>query len=167
LVFGVSGNFYEWNGSTFTQISSASFVGAPILAPTGQILMFGQNVVLYTPQGSPKASWAPRIKTHPNNIKAGKTYKITGTQFNGLSQAMSFGDEEQNSTNYPLVRIVNNASGHVVYARTHNHSTMGVATGSKLVWTYFDVPRGIAKGASTLQVVANGIASKAVNVTVL
>jgi hypothetical protein len=43
---------------------------------------------------------------------------------------------------------------------------MGVATGSKLVWTYFDVPRGIAPGASTLEVVANGIASKPVGITV-
>lgn len=167
LVVGESGNFYEWNGSMLTQINGESFVGAPLLAPTGQILMFGADVVAYTPAGTPKTSWAPRIKSHPERVKGGKTYKITGTQFNGLSQAMSFGDEEQNATNYPLVRIVNNASGNVVYARTHDHSTMGVATGSNLVWTYFDVPRGIAKGASTLQVVANGIASKPVDVVVL
>jgi hypothetical protein len=43
---------------------------------------------------------------------------------------------------------------------------MGVATGSKLVWTHFDVPSGIESGSSTLVVVANGIASKAVAVTV-
>jgi hypothetical protein len=43
---------------------------------------------------------------------------------------------------------------------------MGVATGSKNVLTYFDVPKSIASGKSTLVVVANGIASKPVSVTV-
>ena len=69
-------------------------------------------------------------------------------------------------SSYPLVRITNNASGHVFYARTHDHSTMGVATGKKKVSTHFDVPSGIETGASSLAVVANGIASTAVAVTV-
>jgi hypothetical protein len=43
---------------------------------------------------------------------------------------------------------------------------MAVATGKKLVWTYFDVPDYIDAGTSTLEVVANGIASKPFNVTV-
>jgi hypothetical protein len=43
---------------------------------------------------------------------------------------------------------------------------MGVATGTKLVWTYFDVPKKIDAGTSTLEVVANGIASKPVKVSV-
>jgi hypothetical protein len=108
----------------------------------------------------------PTISQYTKSITAGSTYKITGTQFNGFGQAMSFGDEFQNATNYPLVRITNNASGDVFYARTHDHSTMGVATGSKTVWTYFDVPSNIESGASSLVVVANGIASKPVTVTV-
>jgi hypothetical protein len=166
LVFGVSGTLYEWNGSTFTQVNGASYAGPPLLLPTGQVMMLGSTVVLYTPPGSSKAGWAPTIKSYPTSVTGGKTYKITGTQFNGLSQAMAYGDENQNATNYPLVRITNNASGHVFYARTHNHSTMGVATGSKIVSTSFDVPKGISTGASTLEVVANGIASKAVNLTV-
>lgn len=167
LVFGDSGAAYEWNGSTFKQLSGVEEVGPPLLLPTGQIMLVGESsVVLYTPTGSPKASWAPTIGKHPSSVSAGKTYEITGTQFNGLSQAMAFGDEYQNATNYPLVRITNTASGHVYYARTHDHSTMSVATGSKSVSTHFDVPASIASGASTLQVVANGIPSKPVNVTV-
>jgi hypothetical protein len=43
---------------------------------------------------------------------------------------------------------------------------MAVATGSKIVSTNFDVPTGIETGASTLVVVANGIPSAAVNITV-
>jgi hypothetical protein len=41
-----------------------------------------------------------------------------------------------------------------------------VATGSTIVSTNFDVPSGIELGASTLVVVANGIPSKSVSVTV-
>jgi hypothetical protein len=65
-----------------------------------------------------------------------------------------------------LVRITNTATGHVFYARTHNHSTMGVATGSAIVSTNFDVPSTMETGLSTLEVVANGIPSLAVTVTV-
>ncbi len=96
----------------------------------------------------------------------GASYQISGTQFNGLSQANAFGDEDETQTNYPLVRITNNATGHVFYARTHDHSTMGVATGSAIVSTNFDVSAGTETGASTLVVVANGIPSQPVSITV-
>jgi hypothetical protein len=43
---------------------------------------------------------------------------------------------------------------------------MGVATGSKIVSTNFDVPAGMETGASSLVVVANGIPSQPVSVTV-
>jgi hypothetical protein len=82
-----------------------------------------------------------------------------------LSEASSFGDEFNSATNYPLVRIRNLATGHVAYARTHDHP-MGVATGGALITTHFDVPAGAETGASELVVVANGIASAPVGVTV-
>jgi len=43
---------------------------------------------------------------------------------------------------------------------------MAVATGSRIVSTNFDVPSTMETGASTLEVVANGIPSVAVSVTV-
>ena len=89
----------------------------------------------------------------------GKSYTIFGTQFNGLSQGAAYGDDFQDATNYPLVRIVNQASGHVFYTRTHNPSTMAVATGSKKVSTKFDVLANAESGLSQLFVVANGIPS--------
>ena len=52
------------------------------------------------------------------------------------------------------------------YARTHDPSTMGVATGTKVVSTNFDVPKNAETGASSLVVVANGIPSAPVTVTV-
>jgi len=121
---------------------------------------------IYTPKGKPNPAWAPAITTFPQAVTRGSTYKISGKQFNGLSEAQAFGDELTSATNYPLVRITNKASGHVFYAKTHDHSTMGVATGKAKVSTNFDVPAGMETGASTLVVVANGIPSKPVSVTV-
>jgi hypothetical protein len=164
FVIGVSSEIYEFDGSKLTREGAAS--GSPLLLPTGQVLMLSYSLGLYTPAGQPQASWAPHVTSAPSTVSRGHTYAISGTQFNGLSQAMSFGDEYQNATNYPLVRITNNASGHVFYARTHDHSSMGVATGSATVSTNFDVPAKMDKGASSLQVVANGIASVAVPITV-
>ncbi len=102
----------------------------------------------------------------PSTVTRGSSYLISGQQFNGLSQAMSVGDEFENATNYPLVRITNQASGHVFYARTHHHSTMAVATGDAIVSTHFDVPAEMETGSSSLEVVANAIPSTPVTITV-
>ena len=135
-----------------------------MMLPTGQVLVGGSKV--YNPTGTYEASWAPSITSVLSSVTRGSTYKIFGTQFNGLSQAAAFGDEYETATNYPLVRITNKATGHVFYARTHDHSTMGVATGSATVSTNFDVPATMESGASMLEVVANGIPSAPVSVTV-
>lgn len=167
LVFGVSGQVYEWNGSTLSAINGLAYGGPPLLLPTGQVMVLSySSVSLYTPTGQPQAKWLPTIKRVPTTLTRGQTYRISGRRFNGFGQAMSYGDENQNATNYPLVRITNKATGNVFYARTHNHSTMGVATGALLVSTHFDVPPTMDTGASSLVVVANGIASKPVTVTI-
>jgi hypothetical protein len=163
LVYGVSGEMYLFNGSSFSTLGAAS--GIPLLLPTGQLAEFGGSVVLYTSSGKSNSSWAPAIATVSKSLAAGKTYKITGTQFNGMSQAMAFGDEYQNATNYPLVRVTMTKTKHVIYLRTHDHSTMGVQTGTKVVSTNFDVPKSVEKGSGLLVVVANGIASTPVTVT--
>jgi hypothetical protein len=151
-----------FDGTTLT--AGPSIPGCLMVLPTGQVLVGGSEV--YASTGTYQTAWAPAIKAFPSSVTRGSTYKIAGTQFNGLSQAAAFGDEYQTATNYPLVRITNNSTGHVFYAKTHNHSTMGVATGSTTVFTNFDVPAGMETGASSLQVVANGIPSVAVSITV-
>jgi uncharacterized repeat protein (TIGR03803 family) len=172
--------FYEfdYNSMTLNPIPSPpnagddpSYYGRMVLLPTGQVLFTDgtTDVEIYTPSGTPQAAWAPTIKSlSSKTITPGQTYyKITGTQFNGLSQGAAYGDDAQAATNYPLVRIQKNKSKNVFYAKTHDHSTMGVATGSTtLVYTYFDAPSNLETGASTLVVVANGIPSKPVAVTV-
>jgi hypothetical protein len=132
--------------------------------PSGQVLVAGSYA--YSSTGTYKSSWAPKITSAPSTVTRGSTYKISGQQFNGLSQAAAFGDEFETATNYPMVRITNKSSHHVFYAKTHDHSSMGVATGKATVSTNFDVPTDMETGDSSLVVVANGIPSKAVNVTV-
>jgi hypothetical protein len=166
LVATSSGNLYEYNGTTLKKTASGAGGAILLQLPSGETLVTASTVKVYNSTGSPKPAWAPTIGSVPTTLARGQSYTVSGTQFNGLSQAAGFGDEFETATNYPLVRITNNATGHVVYARTHDHSSMGVATGSTPVHTHFDVPATAETGASKLQVVANGIASTAVAVTI-
>ena len=166
LVLGNSLMLYEFDGTNLTPEFKPTLAFYLMMLPTGQAILTGGRIQVYNSIGTYLPAWAPAITSYPTAVVRGSTYKISGTQFNGLSQAAAYGDESQTATNYPLVRITNNASGHVFYARTHDHSTMGVATGGKIVSTNFDVPATMETGASSLVVVANGIPSPAVGVTV-
>jgi hypothetical protein len=171
LVATLSGRFYEFDGTRLSVTGSLSTNAGAIAyfvlpLPSGEALVTGGVTQIYAGQGSTDPAWAPTITTAPTSVTRGSTYAISGTQFNGLSQAAAVGDELNAATNYPLVRITNTASKHVIYARTHGHSSMGVATGSTLVSTQFDVPLNAEAGASSLVVVANGIASAPAGLTV-
>ena len=83
----------------------------------------------------------------------------------GMSQGSAFGDEVQDATNNPLLRITNLGSHHVLYSRTHDHSSMAVASEHETS-TVFDVPTTQEPGLSHLEVVANGVASEPVTVYV-
>ena len=164
LVVGTSGTSYEFDGKNLNPSLYLGYFSHLLDLPNGEVIVGGGEVLI--PAGKPNPAWAPSVTQYPHTVTRGSTYKISGKQFNGLSQAQAFGDELTSVTNYPLVRITNKTSGHVFYAKTHDHSTMGVATGNTIVSTNFDVPSGMETGASTLEVVANGIPSKKVNLTV-
>jgi hypothetical protein len=164
MIEGTDGELYLWDGTSFTDTTMGG-AGIMTVLPNGQILLSGFEV--YNSAGTYQAAWQPTIANYPSTVARGQTYQISGTQFNGLSQAGGgMGDEFESSTNYPLVQITNTGTGDVFYARTHDHSTMGVATGSTPVSTNFDVPSGMETGASSLVVIANGIPSNPVSVTV-
>jgi len=155
--------------------SFAAFMGHFMMLPSGEALFVAfnqgttQDVDVYSNGGAPQNAWRPTISSSPATIVAGSTNNpVSGTLFNGLSQGGAYGDDSQSFTNYPLVRITNNASGHVFYARTHNHNRMGVeALGStEVTSTQFDAPASLETGACTLVVVANGIASLPATCTV-
>jgi hypothetical protein len=163
LVEGVSGRMYEFDGKNLNT-TSVNGGGSLMPLPTGEVLVGGYAV--YKSTGTYNAAWAPTVTSSPASVTRGDTYQISGTQFNGLNQGAAFGDEFDSHTNYPLVRITITATGHVFYCRTHDHSTMGVATGSKTVSTNFDVPSGMETGAGQLEIVANGIPSPAAAISV-
>jgi hypothetical protein len=164
--FNYTQTLSDWGWS---QPGAGAFV--MLVLPTGEVLLTAgtREVYIYQPGSSspPPASAAPTIKSGPTVVQPGVSgYALSGTQFNGLSQANSFGDDASMATNYPLVRIKNLATGHIWYCPTHDHSTMGVATGATEVSTSFDVPDNIELGPSQLCVVANGIPSAPLAVTV-
>jgi hypothetical protein len=174
-VFKKNTRFFEFDGTNLTQVAGtpnspnfSSFEGRMLVLPSGQVLFTdgSGDVEIYTSVGSPNPSWAPVITKVGKTLTHGKTYPVKGTQLNGLSQGGAYGDDAQAATNYPLVRITNNASGHVFYANTTKPSSMGVATGNLVVTAHFSVPAGIELGASQLEVVTNGIASNPVSVTI-
>jgi hypothetical protein len=171
LIAAASGRFYEFDGTSMPVTGTLTNNGGNTVyfllpLPNGQVLVTGGVTQVFVGAGNADPEWAPTISAAPATVTRGSSYSISGTQFNGLSQAAAVGDELNAATNYPLVRITNSASGHVFYARTHDHSSMGVATGSTIISTHFDVPAAAETGACSLEVVANGIASAPASLTV-
>jgi hypothetical protein len=136
-----------------------------LVLPTGQIMALetdGPNVWIYTPSGSAIAGWKPVVSSAPANLVSGGTFSLAGTQLNGLSQGASYGDDAQSATNYPIIKIVNSATGHVVFGRGFNFSTMTVAPGAAGSAS-FTMPENVEPGPSSLYAIANGIASAPVS----
>ena len=167
--------FFEFDGTIITRVpdppnsTQAPYMGRMLLVPTGQVLFAAEtnDVYCYTPDGNPRDAWRPTITATPSSIQSGLSYTLQGAQINGLSQAVSYGDDSAAATNYPIVRIRHIASGHIFYCRTFDHSTMAVATGSSLQTTNFYVPLDVPAGQGELTIIANGIPSQPIAITCL
>lgn len=173
-IFNTPSTFLEWDGRSLNVVpgtpnapNDSSFYGNMLVLPTGQILLtdFSTDIELYNPAPATELSYRPVVEAAPDTVVPGGSYLITGYGFNGVSQGAAYGDDVQAATNFPLVRITNQRTGHVFYARTHDHSSMAVASPA-LVWTHFDVSPLQEPGASVLEVVANGVASQPLSVLV-
>jgi hypothetical protein len=171
---------YEFNGTAFVTPNipqpaglnpSNTEGGRMLITPAGTILLThvnSNNIWFYSPAGTYQPSWQPTITgCYPAVGYINHTYSVCGTQFNGLSQGASFGDDAQSATNYPIVKITNSSTGHQFFARTHGHSTMAVATGAAATSTNFDILPGTETGDSSLVVIANGIPSAPVGFKVM
>jgi hypothetical protein len=172
-LYNTPATFYIFNGKKLKSIvtppdapNDSSYNVRLLMLPTGQVMEDdgSSDIELYSGE-KVQTKYAPQIISVPKTLSPGSTYKITGRLFNGMSQDNMYGDDVQQATNYALVRITNNASGQVFYAKTHDPNFMGVASMRK-VSTMFDVPSTIETGASSLVVVTNGIPSMAVSVTI-
>jgi len=174
--------FYEYDptAQTYTQITGGPSYSNPfdytaygrfLVLPNGQILFaYGNgegndpNLYFYTPAGSPNSAWAPTVQSVTKITIGDQTgYKITGTQLTGLSEAVAYGDEASQSTNYPIVyfKDIDNEEG---YATTLDW-TPAVATGSSTVTAEFTLPFNLKTNGFTIYVIANGISSNAFQVS--
>jgi len=173
--FNTPSHFYEFDGTNLNAVTDAansgsykSYQGNLLVLPNGEVMLAAhdqgstQTLQVYSNGGAPDDAWRPVITSSPKALSAGNTYTISGRLFNGFSEGAAYGDDARPSTNYPLVRITNHSSGHVFYARTHNHSRMGVEliTNTDTISTFFDTPDDLEDGESDLEVIANGIPSK-------
>lgn len=174
--FPTPAHFFEFGPTNaITQVADTADAGSVssycvnfLVLPTGQILATdacAADIEIYTPTGTYNSSWAPVVSSVPTSLSAGSSYQLTGVQLNGLSQGAAYGDDAQASTNYPLIRITNNSTGHVFYARTFSHSNSSIAPDQSSA-TMFTVPSNIEAGSGALVVVANGIPSQPVAVTI-
>jgi hypothetical protein len=112
---------------------------------------------VYQPNGSPLAAGKPTITSIASNPDG--SFHLAGTGLNGISEGAAEGDDGQMASDYPLVRLTNNATGYVSYARTFNWSSAAIRAGSTPGTTEFALPANLPYGSYSLVVVANGIPS--------
>jgi len=93
------------------------------------------------------------------------SFTVTGTQLAGLTQGTNWGDESMNATNYPIFRIVNDATKVVSYAMVTNVSSTSIAPNAPATLD-FTVDTTIQNGSSKLYVVASGVSSTGTAVTI-
>jgi Kelch motif len=178
--------YFEFDGLAFNRTSDPpnhdcpTYVTRLLLLPDGTTLFCREDDSSFYAYQSDHAelgdSTRPVIQTCPMTIAIASTIQVSGLQFNGLSQAVAYGDDSQTPTNYPLARVTNKQSKHVRYCRTFNHTmvnaqgntlaSMGVATGATVITTSVEIPADLEPGDSSLVVVANGIPSVPFDVTV-
>jgi hypothetical protein len=140
--------------------SNAPFTGRMLMLPNGEVAYTQASAkISFLSTGSARVtSPSPSITGSPPSAAPGTTLTLTGLGFNGASQDIGYGDDAAAATNYPLARLIA-PDGSMQYLRTHDHSTMAVATGDTPVTTQVDLPATLAPGAYQLQIVTNGVPS--------
>jgi len=172
-LFNSPTSFYEFDYLTnsFLQITAPdgsasinepSYYTNMLDLPDGSVLFASQGdnqYYIYTPDGNPLAAGKPTINALQQT--GCRSYRLTGTLFNGISEGAAYGDDWQMATNYPIVRLQSGAN--VYYARTSNWNRTGVQTGNLPDTTDFTIPDNIPAGHYALTVIANGIGSDTIS----
>ncbi len=171
-LFNPNGNFA--NGTPFmdvtppdSQLANTNCYQESMLElPTGQVLMSDSSNTLwiYTPTGTtatPVPGTQPTITSITKDPSTG-LYQINGTQLNGPNEGAYYGDDEQMSSNYPLVQLID-SSGHVSYATTSNWQAGIVAGGTS---ADFALPAGTSLTSfASITLVADLLRSATVGLT--
>ncbi len=158
-----TGRFYEWDGTNFTddaqQLRRQSDHSSQRPGTGGWIASVSSG--RRSPAGlgadrhhrpDVRNAWSDLSRHRPpvQRLVAGRVVR----------RRVSDSDQLSPGAHYQL------ATGHIFYARTHDHSYMGVVSRNTPTYTNFDVPAGMETGPSKLVVVANGIASNPTTITV-
>jgi hypothetical protein len=170
-------HFFEFDGTSLARVNEPltapkipSFQGRMLVLPSGSILWGARDtgdVEVYNPKGGSQREWNPTISALSSSILTRGTngYLVQGTRYYGVSNGAAYGDDAQMDSNYPLVRITNNTSGHVCYARVYARSStaarFAIPGASPPAWE-----NPCDTGVSKLVVVVNGLASSPATVTV-
>lgn len=151
---------------TGANLNGPAYVTRMLVLPTGQVLLTdgGNQLWIYTPDGQPAPNWRP--------VFANVTYDghgvftLQGVRMNGPSAGSSYGDDAESDENYPIVRM-QDAAGHVVYARTSNWSSTGVGTSVHTEKVSFTMPATTPAGQYTVLVSGAGVSSnpRCINMT--
>ena len=175
--FSTPSHAVEFDGVNLAAVTDPAGAAAKVgyeyrmlVLPTGEIMSTdGTNTVQIYGSGATvgNAAWRPVISSVPSTLTAGSSVTLSGTQLTGRTEGSYYGDDCGNSTNYPIVRITNNATAHVFYCRAHDVTTRAIGGGVASSVTV-DIPASgsIELGASTIEVIANGIPSLTTPVTV-
>ncbi|HWZ94754.1 MAG TPA: hypothetical protein VNW30_06130, partial [Opitutaceae bacterium] len=144
------------NGPAGTTYNANPYKSGMLALPDGSILFcaWDTQCYVYQPDSTPLAAGKPSIQALTPNPDG--SYHLAGTGFNGISEGAKYGDDQQMDTNWPIVRVTNNASGDVYYAKTFGWDPGVVATGTAPSKTDFSFPAGLPAGTYSLVVVANG-----------
>lgn len=187
--FSTNANFYLYDpkqAGTLPVLSSQPFSANSgvftwqcclLVLPSGEAFLsnisgIGSNLQLLTIgtiENQFPAAWQPMISFAPEIVLAGRSYTISGTQFNGLTSGNSYGDDLGNASNYPIVQLRSTGGGttNVYYCRSYDYSSMGIATGTTPQTATIRIPGNVIAGQYTLTVIANGISSDSVLVEVV
>ena len=98
--------------------------------------------------------WQPEIETAPLRLVSGHRLRLTGSRFQGISQA-SGGNTQDSSSNYPIVQLRSLESSQFVFLPVDP-----VDGWSDTSFTSFPV-RGFPAGPALVTVFTNGIPSVA------
>lgn len=150
-------------------VGTHSFQVFPL--PDGSMLIKGstagalQRYIPTTAEATPPGGAKPVITSFASVVEPAQRVVLSGTQLNGLHEGGAFGDDGSPRTNFPVVRFTNAVTHRVYYARSDTLTYRGIQAGrpSTAVVT---IPVIMPTGAYTMEVVASGIASASVPVSI-
>ncbi len=137
----------------------------PVITQAPQLMTAAMQVDTSDPSSRTSQVATADGITPVSNLFLGRVYKLSLDRMNGITQGAYYGDDAQTFSNYPIIRLTYQDTGHVRYLRSHDHSNRAIGP-DKHGTTLFDVPPDAERGLAILESVANGIPSTPILVNV-